>query len=288
MTYLVSGAVEAIRRAGRKEIKVASIDGDRVGFQMLLEEDSPFVATVVQDVPRIGELAAQTVLAALKGEKNFPSTIFTNAWVTTHANVVASAEKRWGPKVRDSSKFRAPTSRSDFHRRNRCLSCARRCPSHRQPSTTPWGRPPPARKRGSRPFRQRHQAKSSSHVRRPWSPLYHHPWCRASSPRFVGARCRGISRAFPGVVALDHVDLAIRRGEIHGLVGQNGAGKSTLVKILTGVYAADKGEILLDGALERIANPNDADARHRHRPPGPAARAAVRRYPQHLSRLREG
>lgn len=96
---LVSGAVEAIRRAGRKEIKVASIDGDRIGFQMLLEEDSPFVATVVQDVPHIGELAAQTVLAALKGEKNFPSTIFTDAWVTTHANVVASAEKRWGPKI---------------------------------------------------------------------------------------------------------------------------------------------------------------------------------------------
>jgi ABC-type sugar transport system substrate-binding protein len=110
---LVSGAVEAIRRAGRNEIKVASIDGDRIGFQMLLEEDSPFVATVVQDVPRIGELAAQTVLAALKGEKNFPSTIFTNAWVTTHANVVASAEKRWGPKVWDELQI----ARADVEKR---------------------------------------------------------------------------------------------------------------------------------------------------------------------------
>ena len=72
--------------------------------------------------------------------------------------------------------------------------------------------------------------------------------------------CRGIRKTFPGVVALDHVDLAIRRGEIHALVGHNGAGKSTLVKILTGVYAADEGEILLDGALERVASPNDAEA----------------------------
>ncbi|MGH6859645.1 MAG: substrate-binding domain-containing protein, partial [Phyllobacterium sp.] len=54
---LVSGAVEAVRRNSRNEIKIAAIDGDRVGFQMLLDEDSPFVATVVQDVPRIGSLA---------------------------------------------------------------------------------------------------------------------------------------------------------------------------------------------------------------------------------------
>jgi ABC-type sugar transport system ATPase subunit/ribose/xylose/arabinose/galactoside ABC-type transport system permease subunit len=76
----------------------------------------------------------------------------------------------------------------------------------------------------------------------------------------LALECRGICKTFPGVVALDHVDLAIRRGEIHGLVGQNGAGKSTLVKILTGVYAADEGEILLDGAVERVASPNDAAA----------------------------
>ena len=98
---LVSGAVEAIRRAGRKEIKSASIDGDRIGFQMLLEEDSPFVATVVQDVPRIGELAAQTVLSALKGKKDFPKTIFTNCWVATRHNVVQAAEMRWGKSVWD-------------------------------------------------------------------------------------------------------------------------------------------------------------------------------------------
>lgn len=98
---LTSGAVEAIRRAGRTEIKAASIDGDRIGFQMLLEDGSPFIATVVQDVPHIGELAAQTVLDALNGQTSFPATTFTNAWLTTRANVVASAEMRWGTTVWD-------------------------------------------------------------------------------------------------------------------------------------------------------------------------------------------
>jgi len=59
---------------------------------------------------------------------------------------------------------------------------------------------------------------------------------------------QGITKRFPGVVALDRVDLAIRQGEVHVLVGQNGAGKSTLVKLLCGVHAPDEGRMLLDGA----------------------------------------
>jgi ribose transport system ATP-binding protein len=58
---------------------------------------------------------------------------------------------------------------------------------------------------------------------------------------------QGTTKRFPGVLALDHVDLSIRRGEVHVLVGQNGAGKSTLVKLLCGVYAPDEGSILLEG-----------------------------------------
>ncbi|PYM53259.1 MAG: D-xylose ABC transporter ATP-binding protein [Candidatus Rokuibacteriota bacterium] len=58
----------------------------------------------------------------------------------------------------------------------------------------------------------------------------------------------GITKRFPGVLALDGVDLAIRRGEVHVLVGQNGAGKSTLVKLLCGVYAPDQGRIRYEGA----------------------------------------
>ncbi|MFT6451683.1 MAG: simple sugar transport system ATP-binding protein [Halocynthiibacter sp.] len=59
---------------------------------------------------------------------------------------------------------------------------------------------------------------------------------------------KGISKFFPGTVALDNVDLTLERGEIHALLGENGAGKSTLIKCLTGVYRRDGGEILLDGA----------------------------------------
>ncbi len=59
---------------------------------------------------------------------------------------------------------------------------------------------------------------------------------------------QGVTRRFPGVVALDSVDLAIRRGEVHILVGQNGAGKSTLVKLLCGIHPASEGRILYEGA----------------------------------------
>ena len=59
---------------------------------------------------------------------------------------------------------------------------------------------------------------------------------------------RSLSKRFPGVQALDRVDLEIRRGEIHGLIGENGAGKSTLIKIIAGAYRKDSGDILFDNA----------------------------------------
>ncbi len=70
----------------------------------------------------------------------------------------------------------------------------------------------------------------------------------------------GISKSFPGVKALEGVDLKLYPGAVTALVGENGAGKSTLVKILTGVYRPDEGRILLDG--EEIAIPNAEAAFH--------------------------
>ncbi|HWA10672.1 MAG TPA: sugar ABC transporter ATP-binding protein [Opitutaceae bacterium] len=70
---------------------------------------------------------------------------------------------------------------------------------------------------------------------------------------------RGIGKRFPGVVALNGVDFSVRAGEIHALLGENGAGKSTLIKVLTGVYAADAGEITLGGRRIAPATPKDAE-----------------------------
>ncbi len=69
---------------------------------------------------------------------------------------------------------------------------------------------------------------------------------------------RGIVKKFPGVVANDHVDLGVEKGEIHGLLGENGAGKSTLMKILYGLYRKDDGDIFLDGNRIDLESPQQA------------------------------
>ena len=69
---------------------------------------------------------------------------------------------------------------------------------------------------------------------------------------------RGICKQFPGVKALDHVDLRLRPGRVHALMGENGAGKSTLMKCLFGIYAMDEGEVYLDGQLAQIRQVTDA------------------------------
>jgi simple sugar transport system ATP-binding protein len=69
---------------------------------------------------------------------------------------------------------------------------------------------------------------------------------------------RNITKIFPGVIANDSVNLTVRRGEIHGLLGENGAGKTTLMSILYGLYKPDEGEIIFDGERVSFNSPKDA------------------------------
>lgn len=71
---------------------------------------------------------------------------------------------------------------------------------------------------------------------------------------------RGIVKRFPGVLANDHANFDLRRGEIHALLGENGAGKSTLMNVLAGLYRAEEGEIYVDGVRADIGSPRDAIA----------------------------
>src|ERR1700733_1105585 len=78
----------------------------------------------------------------------------------------------------------------------------------------------------------------------------------ASAPSAL--ELRNVTKAFPGVVALDDVSFDVKPGEVHALLGENGAGKSTLIKIVSGVYRPDQGEIRINGQPVSLANPGEA------------------------------
>ena len=67
-----------------------------------------------------------------------------------------------------------------------------------------------------------------------------------------------INKSFPGVKALQHMQIELARGEMHAVCGENGAGKSTMMKVITGVHKADSGSIYLNGEKVDIREPNDA------------------------------
>jgi ABC-type sugar transport system ATPase subunit len=82
----------------------------------------------------------------------------------------------------------------------------------------------------------------------------------STSPGKVLLEMQGIGKTFPGVRALEGVQLTVREGQVHALLGENGAGKSTLIKILSGAYRMDEGKILFEGQPVEIRGPHDAQA----------------------------
>src|SRR6476660_8677074 len=85
-----------------------------------------------------------------------------------------------------------------------------------------------------------------------------HPKDPAARTDAPAVELSGITKAYPGVLANDRVDLAVRRGEVHCLLGENGAGKSTLMGILAGMVSPDEGVIRVDGREVRIDSPKRA------------------------------
>ena len=101
---------------------------------------------------------------------------------------------------------------------------------------------------------------------------------------------RGITKTFPGVIALRDVNLSVREGEIHAICGENGAGKSTLMKVLSGVYpyGSYEGQIVFQGQERRFrASPKRASWHHNY-PSGIGARAAPIDRREYLPRQRTG
>ena len=86
----------------------------------------------------------------------------------------------------------------------------------------------------------------------------HAPLLEGLQPVEVVLEARGITKRFPGVLALDHVDLDVRAGEVHAVLGQNGAGKTTLMNILFGLLHPDEGDIYLRGQRVHFRSPHDA------------------------------
>jgi ABC-type uncharacterized transport system ATPase subunit len=69
---------------------------------------------------------------------------------------------------------------------------------------------------------------------------------------------KNIVKTFPGIIANDHINLKIKKGDIHAILGENGAGKSTLMNILAGLYSSDSGDIFINGKKVKISSPKDS------------------------------
>src|SRR6516162_4923029 len=83
-----------------------------------------------------------------------------------------------------------------------------------------------------------------------------HTLTESAAPPLLSVRA--IEKSFPGVRALSGVSFDVAKGEVHALLGENGAGKSTLIKVVSGVFPPDRGEVIVDGKPVNLERPDDA------------------------------
>ena len=227
------GAIAAIEAAGKKpgkDILVVSIDGEKDGLQAII--DGKMGATVECN-PRFGPTAFATAIAYAKGEKIPP--VMTNVDRFYDASNAAASIADCVLSASDASltsRVRPPLDESR-RRADLLLSCAHALMTAAAPGET-----------------RAVQATAASD--------------ELTAAAVDARRSTRRSAAYP---RLSSASLEVAPGEVHALVGQNGAGKSTMIKILTGAYRRDAGEIAFDGRADRIR------ARRRRRSAAASARS---------------
>jgi ribose transport system substrate-binding protein len=124
---MMTGASEAIRRAGRgNEISIVGIDGDKVTFQMIFAEGSPFVATCVQDSRDIGKRCANTIYTALDGSiavGDLPGKTYSQCYIATRHNGVAAAEMAWSESIWEDTGLDKVAIEATYEQNQELLVC---------------------------------------------------------------------------------------------------------------------------------------------------------------------
>ncbi len=240
-----SGVLEAASEAGEPgEVWTIGVDSDL--YQQVDADLQPYVLTSMLktvDVAVYNTIESEVNGTFAPGVETFrPQRRAASATRRRAASSTTYVPTIDGLKAADHRRHdrgARPRRRADHRRLNRCEGA---CSTGQAPSPFPGGR--------------RRSARTAAHMTIVESERRAAPG--ESEPYAI--ELRDIVKRFPGVVANDGVDLKVRRGTIHAIVGENGAGKSTLMKTLYGAHQPDEGTIVVDGEEQHFRSPADAIA----------------------------